>query len=103
MIHTDFLSAAVRLETEACVRRQREDHCIARRENAILPLDHGKSSQEFSRIWTTTPSAAGVKVTGKMAGRVVTPFDAGAGSCVVGVAGGALLPFNSRDPCPYLS
>jgi hypothetical protein len=48
MIHPGFLSSAERLELEACVRRQREDHGIARRANAILLLDDGKSCQEIS-------------------------------------------------------
>ena len=43
MIRPDFLSVAERREFEVCVRRQREDHVIARRANAILLLDDGKS------------------------------------------------------------
>jgi transposase len=43
MIRPGFLSSADRLELEACVRRQREDHGIARRANAILLLDDGES------------------------------------------------------------
>ena len=39
MIRSGFLSSADRIELEACVRRQREDHGIARRANAILLLD----------------------------------------------------------------
>ncbi|WP_255418756.1 hypothetical protein [Paracoccus sp. JM45] len=39
MIRPGFLSSVDRLELEACVRRRREDHGIARRENAILLLD----------------------------------------------------------------
>ena len=39
MIIPSFLSATERRELEACVRRQREDHGIARRANAFLPLD----------------------------------------------------------------
>ena len=41
MIRPGFLSSADRIELEACVRRQREDHGIARRANAILLLDDG--------------------------------------------------------------
>jgi transposase len=48
MIHPGFLSAAERLELEPCVRRQHEDHCIARRANATLLLDDGKSCQKIS-------------------------------------------------------
>ena len=42
MIRNGFLSPAERLELEACVRRQREDHGIARRANAMRLLDDGK-------------------------------------------------------------
>jgi len=48
MIRPGFLSSAKRLELKACVRCQREDHGIARRTNAILLLDDGKSCQEIS-------------------------------------------------------
>lgn len=50
MICHGFLSAAERLELEACVRRQREDHGIALRANAILLLDDGKSCQKISEF-----------------------------------------------------
>jgi hypothetical protein len=50
MIRPGFLSSVERLELEACVRRQREDHGIARRANAILLLDDGKSCQEISEF-----------------------------------------------------
>ncbi len=43
MIRPGFLSSDERLELEACTRSQREDHGIARRANAILLLDDGKS------------------------------------------------------------
>ena len=39
MIRPGFLSQADRRTLEACVRRQREDHGIARRANAMLLLD----------------------------------------------------------------
>jgi transposase len=48
MIRPGFLSPEERLELEACVRRQREDHGIARRANAILLLDDGRSCQEIA-------------------------------------------------------
>lgn len=48
MIRPSFLSSLDRIELEACVRRQREDHGIARRANAILLLDDGKSCQEIA-------------------------------------------------------
>ncbi len=50
MIRACVLSPAERLELEACVRRQREDHGIARRANAILLLDDGKSCQAISEF-----------------------------------------------------
>jgi len=43
MIRCGLLSPSVRRELEACVRSQDEDHGIARRANAILLLDDGKS------------------------------------------------------------
>ena len=51
MIYHGFLPSAERLELEACVRRQREDHSIARRANAILLLDDGKSSHYTTLIF----------------------------------------------------
>ena len=48
MIHANFLSSAERLELEICVRRQREDHGIARRANAILLLDDGESCAQIA-------------------------------------------------------
>jgi hypothetical protein len=45
MISASFVSSTQRLKLEACVRRQREDHGIARRAHAILLLDDGKSCQ----------------------------------------------------------
>ena len=50
MIRTGFLSAPERRELEACVRSQREDHGIARRANAILLLDDGKSCQVIAEF-----------------------------------------------------
>ena len=50
MICPGFLSAAERLELEACVRRQREDHGIARRANAILLLDDGESCAQIAKF-----------------------------------------------------
>ena len=48
MIRPNFLSAEDRLQLERCVRRQREDHGIARRANAVLLLDDGKSCAEIA-------------------------------------------------------
>ena len=50
MLRTGFISSADRIGLEACVRRQREDYGIARRANAILLLDDGKSCQEISEF-----------------------------------------------------
>jgi len=50
MIRSGFLSSAERLELEACVRRQREDHGIARRANAILLLDDGESCTRIAKF-----------------------------------------------------
>ena len=50
MMQPGFLSSTDRLELEACVRRQREDHGIARRANAILLLDDGESCAQIARF-----------------------------------------------------
>ena len=50
MIRPGFLSTADRVELEACVRRQREDHGIARRANAILLLDDGESCARIAKF-----------------------------------------------------
>ena len=50
MIKANFLSPTDRLELERCVRRQREDHGIARRANAILLLNKGRSCAEIAEV-----------------------------------------------------
>jgi len=50
MIRPNFLSAANRLELERCLRRHREEYGIARRANAILLLDEGKSCAEIAEF-----------------------------------------------------
>jgi len=50
MIRAGFLSSADRIELEACVRRQREDHGIARRANAILLFDDGESCARIAKL-----------------------------------------------------
>jgi len=50
MIHPNFLTLEERHELERCVRRQREEHGIARRANAILLLDKGKSCAEIAEV-----------------------------------------------------
>ncbi len=55
MIRPGFLSPTERLELEACVRSQREDHGVARRANAILLLDDGKSCQTIAEFLDFVP------------------------------------------------
>ena len=50
MIKPNFLSPADRRELERCVRRQREDHGIARRANAVLLLDDGESCAQIAKF-----------------------------------------------------
>jgi transposase len=50
MIRPGFLSSSERRELEVCVRSQREDHGVARRANAILLLDDGKSCQVIAEF-----------------------------------------------------
>ena len=50
MIRPGFLSSADRLKLEACVRRQREDHGVARRANAILLLDDGENCARIAKF-----------------------------------------------------
>ena len=50
MIHPNFLSAASWLELERCLRRHLKEYGIARRANAILLLDKGKSCVEIAEF-----------------------------------------------------
>ena len=50
MICPNFLSFEERCDLEACVRRQREDHGIARRANALLLLDDGKTCVQIAEF-----------------------------------------------------
>ena len=50
MIHPNFLSASDRRELLFCVKRQREDHGVARRANALLLLDDGMSCAQIARV-----------------------------------------------------
>ena len=50
MIRSGFLSPTDRRELLACVKRQREDHGIARRANALLLLDDGKSCSDIAEV-----------------------------------------------------
>ena len=50
MSKSNFLRPEARLELERCVRRQREDHGIARRANALLLLDDGESCAQIAKF-----------------------------------------------------
>jgi transposase len=50
MIRPNFLTVDDRVELERCVRRQREDHGIARRENALLLLDDAESCAQIAKF-----------------------------------------------------
>ena len=49
-IQHGFLFSSERLELKACVGRQREDHGIARRANAVLLLDDGESCAQIAKF-----------------------------------------------------
>ena len=50
MPRPNFLSSSERLELKRCVCRQREEHGIARRANAILLLDDGESCAQIAKF-----------------------------------------------------
>ncbi|WP_420013052.1 helix-turn-helix domain-containing protein [Tateyamaria sp.] len=50
MIRAGFLSPSERRKLEACVRSHRAGHGVARRANAILLLDDGKSCQAIAEF-----------------------------------------------------
>ena len=50
MIRSNFLTAADRLELLLCVKRQREDHGVARRANALLLLDDRMSCSQIAKV-----------------------------------------------------
>ena len=50
MIRAHFLTAAARLELLSCVQRQREDHGVARRANALLLLDDGMLCSQIAKV-----------------------------------------------------
>ena len=50
MNRSNFLSLEDRGELLVCVKRQREDHGVARRANALLLLDDGKSCVEIAQV-----------------------------------------------------
>lgn len=47
---SNFLSLEDRGELLACMYRQRKDHGVARRANALLLLDDGKSCLEIAQV-----------------------------------------------------
>ena len=58
MIRSNFLSREDRRELLSCVKRQREDHGVARRANALLLLDDGKSCVEVAQVLYLDDDAA---------------------------------------------
>lgn len=50
MNRSNFLSLEDRREFLACVKRQREDHGVVRRANALLLLDDGKSCVDIAQV-----------------------------------------------------
>ena len=50
MNRSNFLSLEDRRELLACVKRQREDHGVARRANALLLLADGKSCVKIAQV-----------------------------------------------------
>ena len=50
MIRPDVLTAADRLELLSCMKRQREDHGVAWRANALLLLDNGMSCAKTAKV-----------------------------------------------------
>jgi hypothetical protein len=50
MNRSNFLSLEDCHELLACVKRQREDHGVARRANALLLLDDSKSCVEIAQV-----------------------------------------------------
>ena len=50
MIRANFLTASDRLELLSCVKRQREDHGVALRANALLLLDTGMSCVQIAKV-----------------------------------------------------
>ena len=52
MIRSNFLTTADLLELWSCVQRQRqrEDHEVARRANALLLLDDGMSCAQIAKV-----------------------------------------------------
>ena len=50
MIQANLFTAADRLELLSCVKRQREDHGVARRANALLLLDDGMPCSQTAKV-----------------------------------------------------
>ena len=50
MIRPNFLTAADHLEFLSCMKRQREDHGVARRAKVLLLLDDGMSYAKTAKV-----------------------------------------------------
>jgi transposase len=111
MIRPGFLSTADRIELEACVRRQREDHGIARRANAILLLGDGESCARIAKfLYLDDETIRGWYKSYRQDGWDALAFDGWKGgqsrmtqaqeAWVVRLAGGALLSLDGRDQGP---
>ena len=112
MIRPSFLSSAERLELEACVRRQREDHGIARRANAMLLLDDGESCTQIAKfLYLDDDTIRGWYEAYRRDGWEVLALDGWQGgqsrmtsaqeAALMWLAGGAVLPFDGRDKSLY--
>ena len=108
MIRAGFLSSEDRIELEACVRRQREDHGIARRANAILLLDDGESCARIAKVlYLDDDTIRGWHKTYLQDGWDALAFDGWKGGQsrmtrpqggrVMRLAGDTLLSLNGRD------
>ena len=110
MIRPGFLSPSERGELESCTRSHCEDHGIARRANAILLLDDGKSCQAIAdflyldddtiRGWYKTYREAGwdaLSIDGWKGGqaRMTSAQEAE-------LFAWSLLPLCGPDCCPYV-
>ena len=112
MIRPGFLLSLERRELEASVRRQREDPAVARRANAILLLDDGKSFQAITEfLYLNDDSIRGGHKSYREAGWDALSVDGWKGeqSRMTSAQGGrterkageTLLPLHSADQGPY--
>jgi hypothetical protein len=112
MIRSGFLSSSERPELEVGVRSHREDHGVARRANAILLLDDGKSCQVITEFlyldddiissWYKTFHKAGwdaLSIDGWKGG--VSRLTAIQEAELCHWLGWSFLPLNGLDQSPY--